>query len=73
MDDWNKNRCISIVGDIKDKLNAIQTELLSNYQSPKYLLEKIEPIIWDANVLKGVFEDEQKLEEMRGSDDGDNM
>lgn len=73
MDEWNKKRCISIVNNIRDKLNAIQTELISNYQSPKYLLEKIEPILWDAKVLKGVFEDEQKLEQIRGDDNGINM
>ena len=70
MDEWNKKRCISITNNIRDKLNAIQSELVSSYQSPKYLLEKIEPILWDAKVLKGVFEDAQKLEETKGENNG---
>ena len=70
MDEWNKKRCISITNNIRDKLNAIQSELVSNYQSPKYLLEKIEPILWDTKVLKGVFEDAQKLEETKGENNG---
>ena len=73
MDEWNKKRCISISNNIRDKLNAIQSELVSNYQSPKYLLEKIEPILWDANVLKSIFEEQEKLDTVKGENNGDNM
>lgn len=65
MKEQEKKRAISISNNIRDKLNAIQSELVSSYQSPRYLLEKIEPIIWDANCLKRMFEEEQKMEEMR--------
>ena len=62
----NTQRCLSILNSIKDYMYTINTELLSDYQSGEYLLEKIEPIIRDANVLKSEFEyllKEQKMKE----------
>lgn len=61
----NTKRCQSIVGDIKDRLYAIQTELYSDYQDGDYLLEKLNPIIHDCNVLKNEFEWLQKEQELR--------
>ena len=68
MNEQEKKRAMSIANNIRDKLNAIQSELVSGYQSPKYLLEKIEPIIWDANVLKNMFKDLEKMENMKGEE-----
>lgn len=71
MEERVRKRCIMISANIKDKLLSIQSELASSYQSPDYLLEKIKPIVWDANVLQGVFEDEKKLEDMKRGEDNE--
>lgn len=72
MNEQEKKRAMSIANNIRDKLNAIQSELASGYQSSKYLLEKIEPIIWDANVLKNMFKDLEKMENMKGEENDAN-
>lgn len=62
----NVKRCQSIAGNLYDKLVAIRIELGRDYQSGKYLNEKLSSIIWDANVLKTEFdllEKEQSMEE----------
>lgn len=67
----NIKRCQSIVSNIRDNLYAISTELNSNHQEGSYLLEKLSPIIWDANVLKSEFEYLQKQQEFeRSGEDG---
>lgn len=72
MTEQEKKRAMSIANNIRDKLNAIQSELVSSYQSSKYLLEKVEPIIWDANVLKNMFKDLEKMENMKGEENNAN-
>ena len=63
----NVKRCQSILSNIRDNLYAISTELNSNHQEGSYLLEKLSPIIWDTNVLKGEFEYLQKQQEIERS------
>ena len=53
-------RCICILENIKDKLLSIETELHSNHQEGGYLLEKMESVLWDANVLNAQFDLLQK-------------
>lgn len=72
MNEQEKKRAMSIANNIRDKLNAIQSELVSSYQSSKYLLEKVEPIIWDASVLKNMFKDLEKMENMKGEENDAN-
>ena len=62
----NVKRCQGIANDLYDKLGAIRLELSRDFQSGKYLNEKLSSIIWDANVLKQEFdllEKEQSMEE----------
>lgn len=62
----NVKRCQSIADNLYDKLVSIRMELMRDYQSGKYLNEKLSSIIWDANVLKQEFdllEKEQSMEE----------
>ena len=62
----NVKRCQIIADNLYDKLVAIRMELLRDYQSGKYLNEKLSSIIWDANTLKQEFdllEKEQNMEE----------
>ena len=61
----NVNRCKMIAANIYDKLAAIRLELNSNYQSGKYLNEKLSSIIWDANVLKQEFDEQEKMQSMK--------
>lgn len=61
----NVKRCQSIAGNLYDKLSAIRIELTRDYQSGKYLNEKLSSIIWDANVLKQEFDLLEKEQEMR--------
>jgi len=61
----NVKRCQSIAGNLYDKLAAIRMELTRDYQSGKYLNEKLSSIIWDANVLKQEFDLLEKEQEMR--------
>lgn len=62
----NVKRCQSISSNIYDKLVSIRLELGRDYQSGKYLNEKLSGIIWDVNVLKQEFdllEKQQNMEE----------
>ena len=62
----NVKRCQSIADNLYDKLVAIRMELTRDYQSGKYLNDKLSSIIWDSNVLKQEFdllEKEQQMEE----------
>ena len=61
----NVNRCKSIAGNLYDKLTAIRLELNRDYQSGKYLNEKLSSIIWDANVLKQEFDLLEKEQNMK--------
>lgn len=61
----NIQRCKSICANLRDKLYAIETELMSSHQEGYYLLEKIEPLIWDANVLKSEFEMLKKEQDLQ--------
>lgn len=60
----NVNRCKSISSNLYDKLIAIRLELNRDYQSGKYLNEKLSSIIWDANVLKQEFDELEKIQSM---------
>ena len=61
----NVKRCQSITSNLYDKLVAIRMELNGNYQSGKYLNEKLSSIIWDANVLKQEFDLLEKEQAMK--------
>lgn len=61
----NVNRCKSISDNLYDKLTAIRLELNRDYQSGKYLNEKLSSIIWDANVLKQEFDLLEKEQNMK--------
>ena len=61
----NVKRCQNIADDLYDKLVAIRMELLRDYQSGKYLNEKLSSIIWDANVLKQEFDLLEKEQNMK--------
>ena len=66
----NVKRCQSIASNLYDKLGAIRMELTRDYQSGRYLNEKLSAIIWDANVLKQEFDLLEKEQEMgRGETD----
>lgn len=70
----NVKRCQSIADNLYDKLVSIRMELTRDYQSGKYLNDKLSSIIWDSNVLKQEFdllEKEQQMEE--GETDEINM
>lgn len=61
----NVKRCKSIADNLHDKLFAIRTELARDFQSGKYLNEKLSSIIWDANVLKQEFDLLEKEQSMK--------
>ena len=61
----NVKRCQSIADNLYDKLVAIRMELTRDYQSGKYLNEKLSSIIWDANVLKQEFDLLEKEQNMK--------
>lgn len=60
----NVDRCKMIAANIYDKLGAIRLELNGNYQSGRYLNEKLSSVIWDANVLKQEFDELEKIQSM---------
>lgn len=51
-----KRKAKMCVENIKDKLQAIESELDNDISYKVYLLEKIESICWDSNVIKSISE-----------------
>lgn len=56
LDEDEKIRAKMCVANIKDNLEAIETELGKDMSYRSYLLEKVEPICWDSNVIKRLSE-----------------
>lgn len=59
MEEWQKNKIISCISNIEDKLNAIKNEINLDKPYKYYILEKIEPILFDAKCIKNMCEDEE--------------
>ena len=59
MEDDEKNRIESCISNIEDKLNAIKKEMKLEKPYKYYILEKIDPIIFDAKCIKSICESEE--------------
>lgn len=56
MDNYEKNKALSCVYNIYDKLDSIKHELSLENPNKGYLEEKIKPALHDINVLDNIIE-----------------
>ena len=57
LDKYEKERLNMCLNNIHDKLTAIDVEALKNNSYKYYIKEKIDSILWDANVIKNLTEE----------------
>ncbi len=60
MEEYEKTRIESCISNILDKLEAIKSEIRLEKPYKYYILEKIEPILFDAKCIKSICESEGK-------------
>ena len=60
MEEYEKKKIESCIYNIEDKLNAIKNEIKLDKSYKYYILEKIEPIIFEAKCIKSICESEEK-------------
>ena len=60
MEEYEKTRIESCISNIQDKLEAIKSEIRLEKPYKYYILEKIEPILFDAKCIKNICESEEK-------------
>lgn len=60
---FDKNRCISICGEIQDRLTAIISELRNDTPYSSYLLEKLQTLEVDVPCLRQEFDMLKKEEQ----------
>ena len=60
MEEWKKDKIKGCICNIQDKLSAIENEINLKKPYNYYIIEKIEPIIYDAKCIKSMCESEEK-------------
>ena len=59
MEEYEKKKIESCILNIEDKLNSIKNEINLDKPYKYYILEKIEPVIFDAKCIKSICESEE--------------
>ena len=59
MEEYEKRRIESCINNIQDKLESIKKEVKLEKPHKYYILEKIEPILFDAKCIKSICESEE--------------
>ena len=60
MEEYEKIKINSCIYNILDKIEAIKNEITLEKPYKYYILEKIDPIIWDAKCIKSICDKENK-------------
>ncbi len=59
MEEYEKKKIESCILNIEDMLKAIKKEVQLDKPHKYYILEKIEPILFDAKCIKSICEDKE--------------
>lgn len=59
MEEWERDKIKSCIFNIQDKLEAINKEIELEKPYKYYILEKIEPILFDSKCIKSICESEE--------------